>query len=72
MCFYDIMKKTVVKLCKYRLKSRLKHLLVQGLKQLGAERMFWKMTNLQLKKGYIFLLYGDSVPIFGKICERNG
>lgn len=34
--------------------------------------MFWKMTNLQLKKGYIFLLYGDSAPIFEKICERNG
>ena len=30
--------------------------------------MFWKMTNLQLKKGYIFLLNGDSAPFFRKIC----
>jgi len=34
--------------------------------------MFWKMTNLQLKKGYIFPLHGDSAPIFGRIRERNG
>lgn len=26
--------------------------------------MFWTMTNLQLKKGYIFPLYGDSAPFF--------
>ncbi len=30
--------------------------------------MFWKMTNLQLKKGYTDFLYGDSAPIFRKIC----
>ena len=30
--------------------------------------MIWKMTNLQLKKGYIFLLNGDSAPFFRKIC----
>lgn len=33
--------------------------------------MFWKMTNLQLKKGYTYLLYGDSVPIFRKICRET-
>ena len=27
--------------------------------------MFWKMTTLQLKKGYIFALYGDSAPFSG-------
>ncbi len=26
--------------------------------------MFWKMTNLQLKKGYIFPIYGDSAPFY--------
>jgi hypothetical protein len=26
--------------------------------------MFWKMTTLQLKKGYIFAPYGDSAPFF--------
>ena len=31
--------------------------------------MFWKMTNLQLKKGYTFPIYGDSAPIFRKICR---
>lgn len=31
--------------------------------------MFWKMTNLQLKKGYTFSPYGDSAPIFRKICR---
>ncbi len=31
--------------------------------------MFWKMTNLQLKKGYVFSPYGDSAPFFGKICR---
>ncbi len=31
--------------------------------------MFWKMMNLQLKKGYTFPLYGDSAPIFRKICR---
>lgn len=31
--------------------------------------MFWKMTNLQLKKGYIFPIYGDSAPFFRMICR---
>jgi len=26
--------------------------------------MFWKMTNLQLKKGYTCVPYGDSAPFF--------
>ncbi len=26
--------------------------------------MFWKMINVQLKKGFIFPCYGDSVPFF--------
>lgn len=26
--------------------------------------MFWKMTTLQLKKGYIFAPNGDSAPFF--------
>lgn len=34
--------------------------------------MFWKTMNLQLKKGSIFLLHGDSAPIFRKICVGNG
>ncbi len=29
--------------------------------------MFWKMTTLQLKKGYIYAPYGDSVPFLGNI-----
>ena len=33
--------------------------------------MFWKMTNLQLKKGYTFPLYGDGAPIFRKICKKR-
>lgn len=33
--------------------------------------MFWKMTNLQLKKGYTFLLNGDSAPFFRKICRES-
>lgn len=33
--------------------------------------MFWKMTNLQLKKGYTFPLYGDSALIFRKICRKK-
>lgn len=33
--------------------------------------MFWKMKNLQLKKGYTYLLYGDSAPIFRKICRET-
>jgi hypothetical protein len=45
------------------------------LTQIGKERldfMFWKMTNLQLKKGNILLLCGDSAPFFRKICRRTG
>lgn len=34
--------------------------------------MFWKMTNLQLKKGNIFLSDGDSAPFFRKICGKSG
>ena len=30
--------------------------------------MFWKMTNVQLQKGSIFPIYGDSVPF----CKLNG
>ena len=30
--------------------------------------MFWKMTNVQLQKGSIFLVYRDSVPF----CKLNG
>lgn len=33
--------------------------------------MFWKMTNLQLKKGYTFPLCGDSAPIFRRICMET-
>ncbi|MDE7068347.1 MAG: hypothetical protein K2O83_11960, partial [Schaedlerella arabinosiphila] len=33
--------------------------------------MFWKMTNLQLKKGNIFPLYGDSAPFFRRICGKT-
>lgn len=33
--------------------------------------MYWKIPNLQLKKGYIFPLDGDSVPIFRKICIKQ-
>ena len=34
--------------------------------------MFWKMTNLQLKKGYIFPLHGDSAAIFrGFVREKD-
>ncbi len=29
--------------------------------------MFWKMTNLQLKKGYIYPFHGDSAPFFREI-----
>lgn len=31
--------------------------------------MSWKMTNIYLKKGYIFLSYGDSAPFFKKVCK---
>lgn len=30
--------------------------------------MNWKMRNLQLKKGYIFPLNGDSAAFFRDIC----
>lgn len=33
--------------------------------------MFFKMMNLQLKKEGIFSFYGDSAPIFRKICSRT-
>ncbi len=33
--------------------------------------MIWKMINLQLQKGSIFLLDGDSVPFFRKICHET-
>lgn len=33
--------------------------------------MFWKMTNLQLKKGYTFPPYGDSALFFRKICPKS-
>lgn len=32
--------------------------------------MIWKMINLQLQKGSIFLLYGDSAPFFRKIYHK--
>lgn len=33
--------------------------------------MIWKNVNLQLQKGSIFLLYGDSAPIFEKVCRKT-
>lgn len=33
--------------------------------------MFWKMINLQLKKGYIFPSQGDSAPFFKKIYHKH-
>lgn len=33
--------------------------------------MFWKMINVQLKKGYIFSPYGDSAPFFKKIYHKH-
>lgn len=30
--------------------------------------MLWKSANLQLQKGNILHFYGDSAPIFRKIC----
>ena len=33
--------------------------------------MFWKMTNLQLKKGFVFPSYGDIAPFFKKICHEH-
>lgn len=29
--------------------------------------MYWKMTNVQLKKGYIFPFYGDSAPFLADL-----
>ncbi len=35
--------------------------------------MIWKMINLQLQKGSIFLLNGDSAPFLGRfIWEQSG
>lgn len=34
--------------------------------------MCWRMANLQLNKGSIFPLYGDSVPIFRKDLPKLG
>ncbi len=31
--------------------------------------MIWKNVNLQLQKGSIFPIYGDSAPIFSEICR---
>ncbi len=33
--------------------------------------MFWKMTNLQLKKGYVFPLNGDSAPFLEGFVESQ-
>lgn len=33
--------------------------------------MFWKMTNLQLKKGFIFPPKGDSAPFLGRFVENQ-
>lgn len=33
--------------------------------------MSWKIANVQLKKGYIFPVYGGSAPIFRRICEET-
>lgn len=33
--------------------------------------MFWKMTNLQLKKGYIFPLHGDSAAFFRRFVKET-
>lgn len=33
--------------------------------------MFWKMTNVQLQKGSIFPIYGDSAPFFKLICYKH-
>ena len=33
--------------------------------------MFWKMINLQLKKGFIFPSYGDSAPFLRVICHKH-
>ncbi len=33
--------------------------------------MLWKMINLQLQKGSIISLYGDSVPFFKSICHEH-
>jgi len=33
--------------------------------------MFWKMTNLQLKKGYTCVPYGDSAPFLEQVIYQN-
>ncbi len=33
--------------------------------------MFWTMTNLQLKKGYIFPFYGDSAPFLRRFASNQ-
>ncbi len=33
--------------------------------------MCWKMANLQLGKGSVYLLYGDSAPFFREICRKH-
>lgn len=33
--------------------------------------MLWKMINVQLKKGSICSLYGDSAPFFKLICHEH-
>lgn len=33
--------------------------------------MFWKMTNVQLTKGSIFPIYGDSAPFYKVICQKE-
>lgn len=32
--------------------------------------MSWKMINLQVKKGSIFAIYGDSAPFFKSINHK--
>lgn len=33
--------------------------------------MYWKMMNVQLKKGYTFPCDGDSAPFFRLICQEH-
>ena len=37
----------------------------------GVSMMFWKMTNVQLTKGSIFPIYGDSAPFYKVICQKE-
>lgn len=34
--------------------------------------MFWKMTNLQLKKGYVFFSLGGYYAFFAEDLLKNG